>query len=68
VASGDVYYLPVTATGESKKPAVLALSITKGTVVRSIELDKAPGNLVFTDGLLLSQSLDALTAYSSAKE
>jgi outer membrane protein assembly factor BamB len=68
VASGDVYYLPVAATGESKKPAVLAVSITKGTIARSIELDKAPGNLVLADGLLLSQSLDAITAYSPAKE
>jgi outer membrane protein assembly factor BamB len=68
VASGDVYYLPVAATEELKKPAVLALSITKGTVVRAMALEKVPGNLVLADGLLLSQSIDALTAYSPAKE
>jgi hypothetical protein len=68
VASGDVYYLPVSVTEESKKPAILALSITKGTLVRSIAMEKVPGNLVLANGLLLSQSIDALTVYSPAKE
>jgi outer membrane protein assembly factor BamB len=69
VAAGGVYYLPLAGEAERKEPAVLALTIAKGTVVRRIAMEKhdgrnqVPGNLIFADGQLLSQSVDTVAAY-----
>lgn len=73
-ASENVYYLPLQK-GLKGKPEICALDIASGKVTSRIavpELDGQkqpciPGNLVFTNGHMLSQSSTQLIAYPQAK-
>jgi hypothetical protein len=72
VAAAGVYYLPLSAGAESKEPAVLAIDIAKGTVVRRLtkKVGKAdvPGNLIFANGQVISQTVDSVSSYPLLKE
>ena len=60
VASRNVYYLPLQ-NGE-----ILAVDVERGTVKahnRSRQVQGAPGNLLFYDGLVLSQTPEKIVAY-----
>jgi len=69
VAAAGVYYLPLAAGADSKQPEVLAIDIAKGTVVRRLTKQKkdgkidVPGNLVFANGQVISQTVDSISAY-----
>ncbi len=71
VASDNVYYLPLRSGEESQKPEVCALDIQTGriigsTIARPDEETKKieiPGNLLFYEGDVVSQTADRITVY-----
>jgi outer membrane protein assembly factor BamB len=65
VAAGDVYYLPVRTTRETGGPAVVGIRLDKGLVASRLPLPEGdvPGNLVLSQGSLLSQTATRLAAY-----
>ncbi len=60
-----LYYLPLSSAAKDRKPGVLALDVAKGTVVALARPRNniAPGNLVFFDGQVLSQTATELIVY-----
>jgi len=71
VAAGGNYYLPLAHCQETKEPGVLVVGIADGTVVRRIVpkiKSEVPGNLLFADGQLLSQTVDGIAAYPVSKK
>jgi outer membrane protein assembly factor BamB len=66
----DHYYLPLQEAAASGKPEICVLDIVKGTIVKRLRLpdDAVPGNLVFTDGILVSQGVRSLIAYVPEKD
>jgi WD40 repeat protein len=70
-AAGVRYYLPLKEGVEGNGPEICVLDPANGTVVshvKSRDKDRdgkpvAPGNLVFADGLLLSQSATEIVGY-----
>jgi outer membrane protein assembly factor BamB len=65
VAGGDVYYLPLKEAGKEKEPVVTAIDVRRGTVqaLASWPRKEVPGNLLFADGQVFSQTATAVTAY-----
>lgn len=75
IASGDVYYLPLRKGKTSRQPEICAINIKEGYIqghtiaVTEIPGEAAPkevevpGNLVFFDGQVVSQSAMKITAY-----
>ncbi len=65
VASNGTYYLPLKAGIPSKEPEVCAINLSKGTVESRTKSRKkeVPGNLIFYDGDVLSQTVLAVSAY-----
>ncbi|MBL8795070.1 MAG: PQQ-binding-like beta-propeller repeat protein, partial [Planctomycetia bacterium] len=63
-ASENVYYLPLRA-GQDKEPEVCAINVDTGRVVAHTKSRKkeVPGNLIFYEGQVLSQTLTSITAY-----
>jgi outer membrane protein assembly factor BamB len=69
VAAGNVYYLPMRLSAETKEAGICAINIAKGRIVATVNSGKeAPGNLVLHDGQLLSQTATAITAFPLRKE
>ncbi|HXG09698.1 MAG TPA: PQQ-binding-like beta-propeller repeat protein [Gemmataceae bacterium] len=60
-----VYYLPLKAALPEKRPAICAIDLERGAVVRRIMSPRGevPGNLVFCEDGVFSQTVDAVTAY-----
>jgi outer membrane protein assembly factor BamB len=68
VASGGIYYLPVEASAKDKTPEVLTIDVAKGAIVAHIAAKKdVPGNLIFHEGQLISQTLTGVTSYPLVK-
>jgi outer membrane protein assembly factor BamB len=68
---GDaVYYLPLKATTKDKQPAVCAIDVDSGHLRAHFGLggNETPGNLLFYEGAVLSQTATALTAYPQEVE
>ena len=76
-ASDNVYYVPLKEAVATKEPEICAIDVDKGVVVghskarpqdpkdpNSVE---APGNLVFFDGGIISQSNDEVIVYPQVK-
>jgi outer membrane protein assembly factor BamB len=68
-ASGNVYYLPLKTSNETGGPGVAAVSVATGKVLafarsRSGEV---PGNLMFFQGQVISQTATSLTSYPQLK-
>jgi hypothetical protein len=72
VAAGDRYYLPLQRGAQSKQPEILVLAVAKGQVMAHIKTRpsgpgrtdfEVPGNLVFAEGKLISQSAWQIIAY-----
>jgi outer membrane protein assembly factor BamB/tetratricopeptide (TPR) repeat protein len=65
VASNNTYYLPLKSGIPSKEPEVCAINLDKGTVEARTKSRKkeVPGNLVFYDGDVLSQTATSIAAY-----
>jgi len=71
IASDNVYYLPLREAVAGKGPEVASIDLIKGRFVAHIRprpdrragTVDVPGNLIFADGLLISQSATELVAY-----
>jgi outer membrane protein assembly factor BamB/tetratricopeptide (TPR) repeat protein len=64
-ASGTVYYLPLKSSSESGGPGVAALDMESGRMLSFAQSrnGEVPGNLIFFQGRVISQTVDTLTAY-----
>lgn len=69
VASDNVYFLPLKSAYLSKEPEVCSIDINKGEVVAHTKSRKkeVPGNLLFYEGDVLSQTVSQVTAYPQLK-
>jgi outer membrane protein assembly factor BamB len=66
VAAGDIYYLPVRAAPETGRPAILAIQLdNKGALGSSLAMPGGdiPGNLLLSQGSLVSQTVTQLAVY-----
>src|SRR5262249_49604639 len=64
-----VYYLPLRAAVPGGQPGVTALEVSSGRVLARIPWERGvPGNLVFAEGKVLSQSINRLTAHRQQPE
>jgi outer membrane protein assembly factor BamB len=74
-ASDNVYYLPVRDSVQTHEPGIVAIDVDKGVLAgfcKSRDKDAAgkpvvPGNLVFFEGTVLSQSNTEIVAYPQLK-
>jgi outer membrane protein assembly factor BamB len=64
-ASDNVYYLPLKSGAQSREPEVCAIDIDKGVIVAHTRSRRkeVPGNLIFFNGYVISQTVDRITAY-----
>jgi outer membrane protein assembly factor BamB len=67
MASGNTYYLPLKRGAKSKSPEICAIDVAKGRIARTVEAKEAAGNLVFYQGLVLSQTPLTIAAYPQEK-
>ncbi len=73
MASDGVYYLPLRAAADSGAPEVCAIELANGRITSHSKarekngLRDVPGNLVFSDGQVLSQTTRDLVAYPQLK-
>ncbi len=72
IASGNTYYLPLSkaAQTQEKGPAICAIDVDRGIITghaRSRNQEEQPGNLIFFDGDVVSQSAVAVVAYPQLK-
>jgi outer membrane protein assembly factor BamB len=67
VASEDVYYLPLQKTGDGPQsgPGILAVNLSTGKKisVAAKRNQEMPGNLIFADGDIISQTATVIAAY-----
>jgi outer membrane protein assembly factor BamB len=65
VACENVYYLPLRSAGQSQEPEVCSIDMARGTVLAHTKSRRkeVPGNLIFYEGDVLSQTPLAVTAY-----
>ncbi len=73
-ASDNTYYLPLQMSIASKEPEICAIDVDHGIVTghtkaRAMgeEKPKAPGNLLFFDGKIVSQTNEEIVAYPQIK-
>jgi outer membrane protein assembly factor BamB/tetratricopeptide (TPR) repeat protein len=69
VASGNIYFLPLRESGPDRQPEIAAIDVARGIIVahtRSSTRD-VPGNLLFFEGDVVSQSAKDVTAYPQLK-
>lgn len=59
VASDNIYYLPIKESPKGKEPEICAIDIERGVIHAHTKSRKkiVPGNLVFFDGAVISQSI-----------
>jgi outer membrane protein assembly factor BamB len=74
VASDGIYYLPLKSSSQYKLPEICAIDMDKGTVVANTRARKKssgeteePGNLLFYEGLVISQTVNEVVAYPQLK-
>lgn len=69
VASGKIYYLPLAGAGAEQGPEVCAIDVEAGEIVAHVKSRKQelPGNLIFHDGRVISQTVREVTAYPQLK-
>ncbi len=69
VASGTTYYLPLRSATQTRVPEVCSIDVERGIVLSHSKSRKkeVPGNLIFADGLVISQSLDQIVAFPQLK-
>ena len=69
VASGDTYYLPLKSATATKQPEICAIDMEKGIIhahTRSRKLE-VPGNIVFFEGAVISQTVSEIVAFPQLK-
>jgi outer membrane protein assembly factor BamB len=64
------YYLPVKADPRTGEPAIQVIDLEKGAIADQVPLPRGdvPGNLVLSEGTLLSQTATRISAYPCAAE
>jgi outer membrane protein assembly factor BamB len=69
VASDNVYYLPLREAARTKEPEVCAIDVRSGRVVAHTRSRKkhVPGNLLFFEGDVVSQTATEVVAYPQLK-
>lgn len=78
IASDNIYYLPLKSAVASKEPEVCAIDIEKGIVSAHTksrkkmgtdgkEYQEVPGNLLFYEGTVISQTVNEIVAYPQLK-
>jgi outer membrane protein assembly factor BamB len=69
IAAANRYYLPLKSAAESKEPEIAVLDIGSGKIVEHVKSPKkeVPGNLLFFQDMLLSQTATQIAAYPLAK-
>jgi outer membrane protein assembly factor BamB len=65
IASDSVYYLPLKSAVQSKEPEVCAIDLDKGNIIAHTKSRKkeVPGNLLFYEGDVVSQTPTNVTDY-----
>jgi outer membrane protein assembly factor BamB len=69
VASENIYYLPLKEAGQSKEPEICAIDVEKGRIVAHTKSRKkeVPGNLLFYEGDVISQTATDVVAFPQLK-
>jgi outer membrane protein assembly factor BamB len=69
IAAGDLYYLPLKSATLTREPEVCIINLAKGQIVAHTRSrwKEVPGNLLFADGMVLSQTATELVAYPQLK-
>ncbi len=64
-ASNKIYYLPLKTPAQGKEPEVCSIDIDTGKIIGHAKSIKRhmPGNLVFYEGRVISQTVDKVAAY-----
>lgn len=64
-ASNKIYYLPLKSPAQGKEPEVCSIDIDTGRIIGHAKSIKkhVPGNLVFYEGRVISQTVDKVAAY-----
>ncbi len=70
VATEKLYYLPLRSAAQTGEPEVCVIDIDRGVVSGHSKSRKkeVPGNLIFADSLMISQSLDQIAAFPQLKD
>jgi tetratricopeptide (TPR) repeat protein len=70
VASDNVYYLPLKEAARSKEPEICAIDVDKGLVLAHTKSRKklVPGNLLFYEGDVLSQTSTEVAAFPQLRK
>jgi tetratricopeptide (TPR) repeat protein len=71
VASDNIYYLPVKASVKTKEPEIVAIDLVRGGIIGQTPAKtkrpdgklQEPGNLIFYEGQVISQTLTSLITY-----
>jgi outer membrane protein assembly factor BamB len=68
VASGKLYYLPLRS-GQGDGPSICTLDLENGRIVDRIASprNEIPGNLIYHQGFVISQTATAVAAFPTAK-
>jgi outer membrane protein assembly factor BamB len=69
VASDNIYYLPLKKGAQTREPEVCKIDIDKGVILAHTTSRKkeVPGNLIFFEGDVISQTADRVTAYQQLR-
>jgi hypothetical protein len=69
IASDNIYYLPLREAAVSKKPEIVAINLDRGSIHAHTKSrkDEVPGNLLFYEGDVLSQTVTDLAAFPQLK-
>jgi outer membrane protein assembly factor BamB len=69
VASDNVYYLPLKEAGQGREPEICAIEVETGQIVAHTKSRKkeVPGNLVFYQGNVVSQTATEVVAFPQLK-
>jgi outer membrane protein assembly factor BamB len=69
VASENIYYLPLKEAGQGREPEICAIDIDKGRIVAHTKSRKkeVPGNLLFYEGDVISQTATDVVAFPQLK-
>jgi outer membrane protein assembly factor BamB len=69
VASENIYYLPLKEAGQGKEPEICAIDVEKGRIVAHTKSRKkeVPGNLLFYEGDVISQTATDVVAFPQLK-
>lgn len=69
IASDNIYYLPLKSAAQSTEPEICAIDIDRGVVHAHTKsrMKEVPGNLLFYEGEVVSQTLTEVAAFPQLK-